>query len=232
MKDIMKVYHVPQSKIHMIYNGVDTEFWNPQNVSESEIFTRRNAHWRTDRYVVLYYGHAGKSKGLDYLVEAMPEIHKTNKNILFAFNLIDSKRTSYMKMKIMQTAVLNDIPIANVFAGHKEGKKESIQIFSWFDQKQLRTLVASADLIVAPSLSEWFWSVHTETVALGKPLLTTTVWPIPEVVWGQVKMIPPKSTEQIVEGILSFAGGQSVQSIPVKNFSREKTVEEIEKLYR
>ncbi|MEI8091006.1 MAG: glycosyltransferase [bacterium] len=62
MKDIQAVYRIPSRKIHMIYNGVDTEFWNPKHVIESDIASRKTAHGRTDRYVVLYYGHAGKSK--------------------------------------------------------------------------------------------------------------------------------------------------------------------------
>jgi glycosyltransferase involved in cell wall biosynthesis len=37
-------------------------------------------------------------------------------------------------------------------------------------------------MIVAPSLSEGFGSVHTESVAMKKPLLTTHIASIPEVV--------------------------------------------------
>ena len=62
MHDIQKVYKIPSHKIHMIYNGVDTEFRNQKNISESEIISRKTSHGRTDRYVVFYYGHAGKSK--------------------------------------------------------------------------------------------------------------------------------------------------------------------------
>lgn len=218
MNDIRRVYRIPRTKIRMIYNGVDTEFRNPKHVSKSEISSRRSFHGRDDRFVVLYYGHAGKSKGLDYLVDAMPEVLDANRDILFAFNLIDSKRTEKTKLKI------EDVKL-------KIKGQKNIQIFNWFTQEQLRTLVAAADLVVAPSLSEGFGSVHTETVALGKPLLTTTAWPIPEVVRWQVKMVHPRSAEQIAKGILGFAAGQTVQSIPAKVFSRDKTVEEIEKLY-
>ena len=33
--------------------------------------------------------------------------------------------------------------------------------------KDLRKLVASADCVIAPSISEWFGSVHSEAVAMG-----------------------------------------------------------------
>ena len=81
MNDIQRVYKIPSRKIHMIYNGVDRKFWDIKNITESEITSRKTAHGRENRYVVLYYGHAGKSKGLDYLVQAVPQILKNNENI-------------------------------------------------------------------------------------------------------------------------------------------------------
>ena len=231
MNDIQKVYHIPSRKIHMIYNGVDAEFWNKKNITESEITSRKTAHGRTDRYVVLYYGHAGKSKWLDYLVNAVPEIVKKNENILFVFNLIDSKRTKILESKILsETCIIGE----SFQWEHKIKIRDNtkIQLYKWFDQTQLRTVVASADLVVAPSLSEWFWSVHTEAVALGKSLLTTTAGPIPEVVRGNVKLIQPANVDQIISSVLDFSFWKLTENIPEKIFNRDVTVEEIEKLYK
>jgi hypothetical protein len=218
MKDIHRVYKIPMKKIHMIYNGVDTEFRNSKNITESEITSRKTRHGRADRYVVFYYGHAGKSKWLDYLIDAIPSILKWNKNILLAFNLIESKRTNEIKHRIENIK-------------HTNHTANNIQLFTWFSQKELRTVVAATDLIVAPSLSEWFWSVHTEVVTLGKPLLTTTAGPIPEVVWGNVKLIQPWNVDQIISSVLDFSHGKIKENIPKKNFNRDVTVNEIEKLY-
>jgi hypothetical protein len=57
--------------------------------------------------------------------------------LLFVFNLIDSKRTQYIKEKI-RTYHLGS----------------SVQIFEGVEKNELRTLIASSDMIVAPSLSE------------------------------------------------------------------------------
>ena len=62
-------------------------------------------------------------------------------------------------------------------------------MFNGFEKDQLRRLIASSDMIVAPSLSEGFGSVHTEAAAMKKPLLTTYVASLPEVVRGNVKFI-------------------------------------------
>lgn len=107
-------------------------------------------------------------------------------------------------------------------------------MFDGLDKDDLRTLIASSDMIVAPSLSEGFGSVHTESVAMGKPLLTTYIASIPEVVRGNVKFIAPGSRREIVQAILERDQriGNQENFIATKEFSWNATVKEIIKLYR
>ena len=95
-------------------------------------------------------------------------------------------------------------------------------------------MIASSDMIVAPSLSEGFGSVHTESVAMAKPLLTTYIASIPEVVRGNVKFIAPTSKREIIQAILERDQRINNQeyTIPYKTFSRNTTVKELIKLYR
>lgn len=88
-------------------------------------------------------------------------------------------------------------------------------------------------MIVAPSISEGFGSVHTESVAMKKPLLTTYIASIPEVVRGNVKFISPASEREIIQAILER--DTWIQNpdymIPYKEFSRNTTVKELIKRY-
>lgn len=217
MNSIRLVYGVSDKKITMIHNGVDTHFRNPDEVAASDIKSRKNKYGRSNRFVLMYYGHAGKSKWLDYLVRALPELVTVDSKLLFVFNLIDSKRTAYIKEEI-----------------RKYHLGSSVQIFEGVEKNELRTLIASSDMIVAPSLSEWFGSVHTESVAMKKPLLTTYIASIPEVVWGNVKFIPPGSKREIIHAILERE--QWIDNpdymISTKEFSRNTTVKELIKQYR
>lgn len=217
MNSLRMVYGVPEKKITMIHNGVDTKFRNPDEVSSFDSKTWKNKYGRNDRFVVTYYGHAGKSKWLDYLVRALPELVQVDAKLLFVFNLIDSKRTEYIKEKI-----------------RKYHLGSSVQVFNGLEKDELRTLVASSDMIVAPSLSEWFGSVHTESVAMKKPLLTTYIASIPEVVRGNVKFIPPASKREIVQSILERDNriNNPDFTTPSKEFSRNTTVKELIKQYR
>lgn len=210
-------YSIPDKKIIMIHNGVDTNFRNSDEVSSFDIKNWKNNYGRNNRFVITYYGHAGKSKGLDFLVRALPELVMVDAKLLFVFNIIDSKRTQYIKEIIK-----------------KYHLGSSVQIFDGLEKKDLRTLVASSDLIVAPSLSEGFGSVHTEAVAMKKPLLTTYIASIPEVVRGNVKFIPPSSKREIIQAILQREDWISNPEyfIPSKDFSWNTTVKELISLYR
>lgn len=224
MNAIRMVYGIADKKIRMIHNGVDTTFRNPDEVTSFDIKNWKNQYGWNNRFVVTYYGHAGKSKWLDYLVRALPELVTVDAQLLFVFNLIDSKRTAYIKEKIRKYH-----PVASYGAGFGS----SVQIFNGLEKEELRTLVASSDIIVAPSISEGFGSVHTEAVAMKKPLLTTYIASIPEVVRGNVKFIAPASRREIVQAILER--DQWIQNteytLPYKEFLRNTTVKEIIKLY-
>ncbi|MDR3169267.1 MAG: glycosyltransferase family 4 protein [Candidatus Peribacteria bacterium] len=208
---------------------------------------------------MLYYGHSGMSKGIDYLVEAIPEILQGNPDGVLIFNLIPAKRDREIREKIIRysEAVVAYPPdkgcrdalikrpnpmegglstkksplphFPAVLTGHS--MKGGVYIFDEQPQVVLRELVATADIVIAPSLAEGFGSVHSETCAMGKVLLTTQVAAIPEVVSGQVKFISPSSREAIVQGIKEIREG-NIESIPSKTFNREESVEKIEQLYQ
>jgi len=209
--EVKKYYWIKDGKIKVIYNGLDTEFWNPRNVSSKEIFEWRKKHQRNDNFIFLYFWHAGKSKGIDYLIQALPEILKLE-NVMMVFNIIDSRRTK---------KVLEEL---------KKLDANNLQIFNGFSKKDLRKLVVSADCVIAPSISEWFGSVHSEAVAMGKVLITTKTSAIPEVVYGKVKFIKPADKEWIILACKDVIEWK-FENIPEKKFSRDNSVEKIEKLY-
>ncbi|MFA5747876.1 MAG: glycosyltransferase family 4 protein [Candidatus Absconditabacterales bacterium] len=234
MNCIRIYYGIPDRKIKMIYNGVDYDFWDIKKVENKEIQELKNKYGWENRFVVLYYGHAGKSKGIDYLIQAILKIVEKNKNILFVFNLIDSKRTEKIKNEIKY--LQKNLEIKNMLDKDNLKIGKNIQIFNGFEKEELRKLVASCDLVIAPSLSEGFGSVHTETVAMGKPLVTTNVASLPEVVRGNVKFISPSRTDEIINAINKFKNeiennNFENEMIPKKNFSWDETVEKIIRVY-
>lgn len=92
-------------------------------------------------------------------------------------------------------------------------------------------MVAASDCIVAPSLSEGFGSVHAEVSSLWKPLITSYVASIPEVVHGKVVFVEPQSSQAIVDAVEKVRNNQ-FEHIDIKAFPWEKTIDGIEQLYK
>ncbi len=224
--ELKQYYWVKDEKISVIYNWVDTDFWNPRNVESREIFEWRKKYNRDEKFVFLYFGHAGKSKGIDYLIQALPEILKLE-NVMMVFNIIESKRTKRIleKLKLLRT-----FPNGRGLLKVAQWKESNIQIFTGFSKEDLRKLIASSDCVIAPSISEWFGSVHTESVAMGKILITTKTSAIPEVVYGKVKFINPGNKDEIISACKDVIKWK-IEEIAEKRFDWDKTVEKIEKLY-
>ena len=209
-KDLINGYKINKDKTRVIHNWVDYEFWNPDEVKNYEIKSlRTRENWWND-FVFLYFGHAGKSKWIDYLVQALSELVKV-KNTKFVFNIIDSKRSK----KILEK-------IGNI--------GWNVQVFNWMTKNELRTMVASCDCIIAPSISEWFGSVHTETCAMGKMLITSNIPVLKEVVWWKVRFIKPGSSKEIVKSVKDVMAGK-YENISMKKFDWDETVKQVEKLY-
>ena len=212
-KSIRSLYHIPDKLIRLVYNGIQADFWDKNLVSQSSIDLRRKKYGRGDRFVLLYYGHSGKSKWLDYLIDALPAIFTQYPDLLFVCNLIHAKRDRETKNKLSGL-----------------GYAKNIQLFDGFSLASLRTLVVASDCVIAPSISEWFGSVHAEVSSMQKILITTPVTAIPEVVHGNVVFIDPQSPDAIVQAVINVRN-HIITSIPQKVFPWEATIDGIEQMY-
>ena len=209
---------IDDEKLHLIYNWVDNDFWDIEKVKKSEINQRKEKYWWNNKFIITYYGHAWKTKWIDLLIEAIPQILKENHDSKLLFNIIPSKRSEYIIQQI------NTI-------SKKLKSENQIQIFRWFSKEDLRIFVACADIIIAPSLAEWFWSVHSEACAMWKNLITSNLAAIPEVVsWNAVLMSPP-SSKWICDAIQKIRNWKA-KKIPEKKFSWDEMISKIESLYK
>lgn len=209
---------IDDKKLHLIYNWVDNDFWDIEKIKKSEINQRKEKYWWENKFIITYYGHAWKTKWIDLLIEAIPQILKENHDSKLLFNIIPSKRSEYIIQQI------NTI-------SKKLKAEDQIQIFRWFSKEDLRIFVACADIIIAPSLAEWFWSVHSEACAMWKNLITSNLAAIPEVVSWNVVLMSPPSSKWICDAIQKIRNWKA-KKIPEKKFSWDEMISKIESLYK
>ena len=219
LNSLRLVYGIGDEKLFLAYNGVDYEFWDRGKVSQQESLAVQEKFWLKGKRNLLYFGHTGISKGIDTLVEAIPEILALDSEIQLIFNFIPAQRERLIKEKIQ--TFLADLPVL---------ARGRVKIWNGLAKEELRALVANVQGVVAPSLSEGFGSVHTETLALGTPLITTQIASLPEVVGGNVLFFAPWSVIDLLAALKKLKTGD-YQPLAERKFSRDEQYTALLKWY-
>ncbi len=213
-------YWIADEKLRLVYNWVDHNFWDRSKVSTDEKNTIREKYQLWTYFSLLYFWHTGISKGIDTLLEAVPELLTQSEDLQLIFNFIPAQRDTEIKTKLF--SLLEKIP-------PKAAKR--VKVYNGLPKSELRALVSQVDGVIAPSLSEGFWSVHTETLALGTPLITTAISSLPEVTGGKTIMMRPWDKASLLSAVQKLKKSEYA-NLPEKFFDREKQYAEIELLYQ
>ena len=213
-------YWIADEKLRLVYNGVDHNFWDRSKISTDEKNTIREKYQLWTYFSLLYFWHTGISKGIDTLLEAVPELLAQSEDLQLIFNFIPAQRDTEIKTRLF--SLLEKLP-------PKAAKR--VKVYNGLPKSELRALVSQVDGVIAPSLSEGFWSVHTETLALGTPLITTAISSLPEVTGGKTIMMRPWDKSSLLSAVQKLKKSEYA-NLPEKFFDREKQYAEIELLYQ
>lgn len=205
-RKLEEYYPMPGRRSSVIYNGVDTALFDPERVDGAALRQRLGIE---DRFVALYFGRPGYSKGLDYLIDAVPRMVDEIPSFLLLLLLADEPRDLY------DAAVRRLRP-------HVEGGQ--VRILPPVAREALPAYLAAADCVVIPSLSEGFGLSAAEACAMGRPVVATTGGALPEVVSGRCILVPPRDASAIAEAAARASRGD-VPILPARPFSWKAMVE-------
>jgi len=163
-KEIVSVYGVSEDSIEVIYDGIDTETFNPSQKSIYRESIRKEFGLPLDRPVILFLGNGFKRKGLGTLMEALFLLK--DKDIYSLVVGGDASMKSY-KEKAGAVGLKDKV----VFAG---------------PQKSPERFYAAADIFVMPSLQEAFGNSVLEAMACGLPAITTKIAGASEIMTGEL----------------------------------------------
>jgi glycosyltransferase involved in cell wall biosynthesis len=165
---------VPPTRIEVLPNGVDIDRFRPSDGRDP---------------VVLFVGSLIERKGVRYLLQAMPAIHK----VLPEQRLIiigDGPQQSELQALTSQL-----------------GLTEVVQFLGGQPPDVVSRWLARAKLLVLPSIEEGLGVVLLEALASGTPCLGTSVGGIPDVVTEEVgTLIPPADTGALARAALHLLG--------------------------
>ncbi len=207
------------SKARTIYNGVNTEFFNPGNDAEK----MRKELGLEGKKMVLTVCRLTEQKGLRYLIEAAKTFTREHDAKLVILGVGSQEKE--LKELAERLGIGKDV----VFVDRK------------LPEQDLAGIYAACDVFALASTWEPFGMVVCEAMATGKPVVTTSAGGLPEIVTPDVGfLVPPKDSAALAEKIgsaladeemakrMGIAGRKRVE----ENFTWDNTADAYEKMYK
>jgi len=222
---LLKGFHVPEERIRLVYNGVDTAHYaaavDPSALQEY----RRRHQIPEDRPTIGAIGRlaAGRVKGFDSILVAVYLLKETFSD-LEVLIVGDGPRRPFLEDVARRLGVMDQVR----FLGTSE---------------DIRLPLAAMDLFVFPSRwPEAFGLTLVEAMAAGKPVVATRMGAVPEIVRDRVDgwLVPSEDPAALADGIarllkdrqMAHRFGRQGQSRVREQFSLRRMAAEVEAVYR
>ncbi len=162
-RELLDYYKVPEEKIRVIHNGVNTSKFQP---AKDKRKIKEELGFNPNDLAIVSVGRLYARKGLFTLIESMPAIIKRFKNAKF---IISGKGQSDEMHKLI------------VYA-EKIGVKDNIIFTGYYPDKKLPKLYQAADVFAFSTFYEHHPFAVLEALSTGLPVVTTNVGGIPETI--------------------------------------------------
>jgi glycosyltransferase involved in cell wall biosynthesis len=184
-QELRKYYNIPENRIRVIHNGVDTRKFQPASDKRK---IKAELGLNPDDIAILSVGRLYARKGLFTLIEAMPPIVKRFKNAKF---VISGKGQSDEMAKLNAHA-------------EQLGVKDNIVFTGYYPDKKLPKLYQAADIFAFSTFYEHHPFAVLEALATGLPVVTTTVGGIPETINSGKNglLVEPFKSKQLSDAII------------------------------
>jgi len=178
-EDVLKYFNVEESKIKVIYNGINLQQYNITTDSS----TLDEYGIDKSKPFVLFVGRITRQKGIIHLVNAIKYIDPKTQIVLCA-GAPDTKDIG----KEMEDAVNNV----------KKTRHNVIWIDKMLEKEQIIQLYSHADVFCCPSIYEPFGIINIEAMACGTAVVASAVGGIKEVVVdGETGILVPLEQQKV-----------------------------------
>lgn len=187
---LMNVYGLPDSRVHVVYNGCDQDVFNATPPAPGSLeAAKRNLGLH--RPYILHYGAIRPNKNLKRLILAYRRLMERNPNLDVELVLAGAADTAYEEV----AATLRETA----------GARGRVILTGALDQPDLVMVIKGASLAVFPSLYEGFCLPMIESMACGTPTIAAGSSCLPEISGGVLRYFDPWSEEEMsacMEGVL------------------------------
>lgn len=223
-KDLTEKIGLPAEKIRVIYEGVDESLFK-QSKSNIKNSTFNKFDIESNKYF-LHIGTIQPRKNLERVIEAF--------NLFLDFN--KRKENERFKLVLAGGKGWDSEDIFNL--PKKLGISSQVIFTGRIEDNNLSGLYRQASGLIFPSLFEGFGLPILEAFACSCPVLTSNTSSMPEIAGDAAILVDPKSTKEIMEGMIKLSEDQSLRKKLIekgqnrlKLFSWEKTAKETLELF-
>lgn len=173
-QDIGQAFRVPRERFRVVPNGINTDFFYPQNNGG-----------RAHNQLLVTHSADTPLKGLRYLLEAVASIRIAREIRLLVIGQL--KKDGAIERSVRELG-LGDIV---TFTGR-------------IDAKDFARYYAQTTIAVIPSLYEGFGMPAGEAMACGVPVVSTSGGALPEVVGDAGVLVPPGDSKALERAIVAL----------------------------
>ena len=186
-RDLARFFHIPESKISVVYDAVDERFLTEPLPADADRILERHA---VNSPYVLYAGNIRPQKNLPRLIEAFA---------VAKAELRGNPEFEQLKLLVIGEALNRHADLRRAVV--RARVREDVRFLGFVPGPVLRVFYSRALAFLFPSLYEGFGLPPLEAMAHGTPVLTSNVSSLPEVFQEAALLVNPENVFDIARGI-------------------------------
>jgi len=212
--DLIKYMKIPESRITVIYNGLDRSIYKPYDVKLRLL----------DKPYILYVGSERPRKNLGRLFEAFAILKR-----------------DFPDLKLLKVGPVGRYDTYRIDSERKLTRlriTRDVAFVDYVSEQDLVSYYSSAELLAYPSLYEGFGLPPLEAMACGCPVVASNASSIPEVVGEAGILVDPYNVQALAEAMKQVLTDSRLKQAMVKKgfeqskkFSWEKAAEQTRQVY-
>ena len=194
-QDLLRTYGLPEERVVVTWNGVDSRFQPTPEPGEAE---RLASRYGLREGYLLAVGSLQPRKNLPRLIRAYACLRRNQPQLTCP--LVIAGRELWLTGEIYRE-------LERELAG--ERWRDDIIFTGYVPDEDLPALYRQARLLIYPSLFEGFGLPPVEAMACGVPVITSRTGSLPEVCGDAARLVDPESVESIAGAMLELLSDEA-----------------------
>lgn len=196
-KELTALMHINPSKVHVVYLGVDHNYFRPRNKMEM----RRKLNLPQNKKIILHVGVDEPRKNIEVLLKALYHVRRKMPNtVLVRIGGMRSRTAKQISSMHLTDSLIHFAKVSDIGPYYN-----------------------AADVLAFPSYYEGFGLPVLEAMSSGLPVIAGKSTSIPEVIGDAGMLFPPDDTSMLSEFLYQLLTDKNLQQeLSLKGLQRSR----------